>query len=187
MEEREYLEFWQRVEGSAGGFFLRDAMDLTDNGDRKLPSSGAIRFNHQNNITKISPYATFNSPIHCLTGFPAETINKNGAHWEENGESNGMVLKSKTQVLPVVNKQFIVETDYDFPAEYDGPPYKKRSIWFDNFSQEPVKVEMEYQDGRKDIGIIIFQQITGDGKKEVIMKIDWKCQYGPNQMNINFF
>jgi len=183
---REILEFWQRVNDN-GGFVLKDAMDFTDNAHRNLPANGAICFNHQVGVTKpsvikIDPYATFNSPIHSLTGFPAETIYKNGANWEENGQSNGFALKSKTTLLPVVDGLFIVETEYDFPIEYDGPPYKKRRIWF-NKSQEPVKVEMEYQDGRKDTGKISFTR----SKKAVIMKIDWQCQYGPNQMNVNFF
>ena len=183
MGVREILEFWQSVSGN-GGFFLKDAMDFTDNAHRTLPANGAINFNHQGGLTKMTPYATFNSPIHCLTGFPAETIFKNGSHWEENGESNGFPLKSRSTLLPEVDGQFIVETEYDFPEGYNGPQYKKRRIWFDKLSQTPVRVEMEYQNGEKDVGKISFSNKQGEG---TIMKIDWQCQYGPNQMNVNFF
>ncbi|MCX6743162.1 MAG: hypothetical protein NT116_02905 [Candidatus Parcubacteria bacterium] len=148
-------------------------------------AKGAISFVVKEDEIKIRHYATFNSPIHTLTGFPSSNIFSQKKNWQESGSSNKCRLKAVSKLI-YDSQQLLstIETVYEIPESYTGPKYRKRTIiWQHAYAVKVLlRVEMEYQDGKKDIGE--FSKVTRKGKS--VLKIIWTCQYGPNKQNISF-
>jgi len=173
--ERRIIEHW---ETSPNNMLLLSSSLRT--------AKGAISFVVKEDEIKIRHYATFNSPIHNLTGFPSSKIFNPKKNWQESGSSNKCHLKAVSKLI-YDSQQLLstIETVYEIPESYTGPKYRKRTIIWrhaHHYVKETLRVEMEYQDGKKDIGE--FSQVTRKGKS--VLRIIWTCQYGPNKQNISF-
>lgn len=180
MEEMTIVEYWQPSEGSC--------LVLLSSSLRY--AKGAIKHDVNGDEIVASCYATFNSPIHNLTGYPGSKISSQDKEWEEIGWSNRCKLKAvstrKTENIPdSPHLRITVETVYEIPAGYTGPQYFKRTIVWQKAQcgKDVLRVEMEYQDGKKDIGEFCYAQRN----KQRVLKIVWTCQHGPNKQNISFF
>jgi len=164
----------------SGTWWLEKSQEfLPDNEMFELASACALKIEQKGTVLVCQAYVSKNSPIDLLTGFPAGTLHKEGSFWDESGESNGFVLKAKN-TRHVQGDEIHIETVYDLPSGYDGPLYAKRLVVLDLKSLKIWKVEMTFQNGRKDFGIFAYS-----GEDSV--KIDWTLNSGfLNQMNIKF-
>jgi len=182
-DARNIVEIWEIM--GPGKYWLVDSKDFSDGGMVNLAAFGALTIDRIGYFIRCGDYATANSPIDCLTGFPVEKIflaneDPECADWESEGESNGLPLSAKTKRHLPSEGQVVVETQYDFPDEYTGPPYMIRKIWFDNETGQIMRVEMKFKNGKTDIGVFTYT--------EKQMKIDWTLRSGYlNKMNVNFF
>ncbi|OGY41795.1 MAG: hypothetical protein A2Y67_04095 [Candidatus Buchananbacteria bacterium RBG_13_39_9] len=170
-------EIWDRISDNC--FCLKSSMEDVSLHRERLMANGVVHFRQRNDEIAADIYATFNSPIHNLTASPGETIYLDMFFWTRCGESNGFELISRSTRLAPEQGLILVETEYEIPDDYTGPYYKKRKIYFDVKTLQIKKVEMEYQDGKKDIGE--FESMPDGG-----FKIKWVCEYGPNERNISF-
>lgn len=162
-----------------GNWWLVESKEFGKTEMAPVPAACALKLEQKRDLVVCRCYASKNSPIDCLTGFPAETLHKDGSQWEENGVSNGFPLKSKS-TRREQKEQIVVETNYDFPAEYNGPAYKRRRIWFEVKTMRIIRVAMLFQKG---VNVGEFKY-NGDDK----LTIDWSLNSGHlSQMNVNFF
>jgi len=155
-----------------------------------VESQGAFLINDQGEgkerVLRIEPYATFNSPIHNLTACPGHILQQHGVSWEEQAQSNEFTLTSKSTIHAGADEMGNgVITDYTIPPGYTGPPYKKRTLYFDTM-RNLFMVEMEYADGRIDKGVFDNFILHFGIEPSSEIKITWSCQYGPNHQNISF-
>jgi len=176
---RNIVEVYRGI--ASGNWWLQKSQEfLPDNKMVELVAFCALKFEQKGTLLICSCYASKNSPIDLLTGFPSETLHKEGSVWEEDGESNGFPLKSKSTRREQEEK-IVVITDYDFPAEYNGPAYKQRRIWFDTKTMRIRRVEMRFQKGEID-----GAKLEYEGNDT--LTINWILNSGHlSQMNVNFF
>jgi len=176
---RNIVELWR--EFGPGRLFLTASKDFSrHNHMEPVAAFGALRIDHVASVVACASYATANSPIDCLTGFPAETLHKDGSVWQVKGISNGITLKAES-VRTVQENMIIVDTKYYFPDNYNGPQYQRRRICFNAETLRIVKVAMTFKNAKTDTGIFDYNHSAG-------IKIDWTLESGYlNQMNVNFF
>lgn len=178
MATRKIEETWKIMEPDK--FWLIESQELLKGKRKKIIASGALWLSHLVDVIECYLYATANSPIDCLTGFPASRIYKGSQKkWTDEGESNGFPLKAKS-TKHWRDNEILIETEFNFPKKYHGPPYKKRLVWLDSATWQIKRVEMTYQNNKTDMGEFFY---TSE-----VLKIHWTLKSGYlNQMNVNFF
>ncbi len=148
---------------------------------------------------KLVKYNTRNSPFHNMTTCPAHTLLKlpleRGNFWHEKGESNYFILRSKTKIKALGKRIAVpagkfscleIETEFEIPKKYTGPPYSKKRYWF---SEEVgvVRLEVDYRSGERDIAVLEKYQVSGQGYWPFRVGNSWTylwtCQWGPNKDN----
>ncbi len=166
---------------ASGNWWLQKSQEfLPDNKMIELAAFCALKFEQKGTLLVCDCYASKNSPIDLLTGFPAETLHKEGSQWEETGESNGFTLKSKS-IRTERGDKIVVETIYDFPTEYNGPQYLRRVIIFERKSMKILKVEITFKNGLIDSAEFQYQGTDN-------LMLDWTLHSEHlNKMNVNFF
>lgn len=158
-------------------------------------SNGRIRF---------VKYDTRESPFHNFTSCPAHTLLKlplkKDDSWQEEEESNLFILRCQSRIIAVSRKITVpagnfscleIETAFEIPQEYTGPPYFKKRYWFSE-GVGIVKLEVDYQHkhkGEKDIAVLKEYQVSGQGYWPFGVGnswvYQWDCQQGPNKFNIH--
>lgn len=165
---------------TSGNWWLQKSQEfLPENKMLKLPAFCALKFEQKGTLLVCSCYASKDSPIDLLTGFPAETLHKEGAQWQETGESNGFTLKAVSTRYEQ-GQEIVVETEYDFPPGYNGPAYKIRRLWFEAKTLQIKRCIMVFANDQKDMGTFNYASDK--------LTIDWKLTSGfLSGMNVNFF
>lgn len=171
------IELWEPIADNC--FCLKSSKEQVDKHLERLWANGVIRCQHSNNEIVLVDYATFNSLIHNLTAAPGDTIYRDKFFWSSRRQIQGFELFAKTTRPDFEQGVILTETEYEIPAGYTGPRYKLRRIYFAAKTLQIVKVEMEYEDGSKDIGEFVYFE-AGE------FQIKWTCDYGPIPCSISF-
>lgn len=153
---------------------------------------------------KLVRYDTRSSPLHNLTSCPAHTLfllpAKKGDTWEEKGESNNFILRSRSKILLLLRnlekikvpagkfKCLEVLVRFDVPEDYTGPHYSLKRYWVAE-GVGLVRLEMTYADGKKDVAMLKKFETGGPGGLPFgpgnWWLYEWDCQFGPNRFNIH--
>ena len=81
---RNIVELWREFD--PGTLFLTGSKDFSrHNYMEPVAAFGALRIDHVGSVLACASYATANSPIDCLTGFPAEILHKDGSAFTMSG------------------------------------------------------------------------------------------------------
>lgn len=175
---RTITEIWEPISDNC--YCLLSSKEDVDLHIERVIANGAIHFWRRKEEIVIDGYATFNSVIHNLIAPPGEKIHIDMFFWTRRRELTDFELIARSTRLTPETGIILVETEFEIPAGYAEPGYKKRKIYFIAKTLQIVKVEMEYQDGKKDIGE--FEYLPEGG-----FKIKWVCEYGPIPHKISFF
>jgi hypothetical protein len=200
------IEVYQGIKILKGGNFkvrIEKSEFRTEKGDLIRGQGWFNLMERDDGRIEFDKYDTRNSPFHNMSTAPAHILLGppwKDYSWSQEGESNYFFLKSQSRVV-AVDRQLIVpagefscleiETEFEIPRAYTGPPYLKKRCWF-ALGVGLIRLEVEYQhkhQGEKDVAVLAKCRVAGEGYWPFVVGnrwvYDWVCQFGPNKFNIH--